>query len=122
MSDNPLRDRSMGLRESWFWCETHGDYAIIPKCPQCAAQPARKFGDPTGTYAESTWVSELDGLIQRCNDERSPYPDDTNWSKGFGCAMTMALGWIVDARYRLTGIRGMLSDPQPALPREEEKP
>ncbi len=28
------RSRHMG-REKWFWCTTHGDYAIIPQCPQC---------------------------------------------------------------------------------------
>lgn len=22
-------------RYSWFWCETHGDFAIRPLCPQC---------------------------------------------------------------------------------------
>lgn len=51
----------------------------------------------------------LGALVNRCNDESSPYPDDVNWSRGFGCAMTMALGWIQDA---LTGVAAPPQDKQ----------
>lgn len=23
------------MKSTWFWCETHGDYALVPQCPQC---------------------------------------------------------------------------------------
>lgn len=57
--------------------------------------------------AETPIVSLLDEMIQRCNDEPSPY-DEGNWTRGFSCAMAMALGWTQDVRQKISGSLGPL--------------
>lgn len=69
---------------------------------------------------EPRWQDIALTVVAQCEHAKSPYPADINWSRGFGCAMTMALGWIIGA-FALTDEQVDAACAAPPAPPETEK-